>query len=86
MAGLVQAIFGGQQQQPYGIIQNTNQPGNQPTPPQDPVTGDNAAATEAARQQRAQQAAAVGRGATILTDYALASTTAPTLKRTLGGS
>lgn len=52
----------------------------QPTPP----VIDDAAQREAARKERLADDKAVGRSATIFTDYALATKTPNTLKPTLG--
>jgi hypothetical protein len=51
-----------------------------PTPP----VQDDSAQREAARKERLADTKAVGRSATILTDYALATKAPPTLKATLG--
>lgn len=65
-------LFGGAPQQQYVPM---------PTVP----APDDSAAREAARKERLADSLAVGRSSTILTDYAIASQTPPTLKKTLGG-
>lgn len=84
MAGLGQLIFGnpGSTQPVFISTPSQPAPAAQPTPPKE----NDAAVQEAQRQALAAQRAAMGRGATILTDYALATTAPSVLKKTLGGA
>lgn len=64
-------LFGGNQSTPWVPA---------PTPP----APDNSAQEEAARKERLADLKGTGRGATILTDYAMATATPSVLKPTLG--
>lgn len=65
-----------------GIFGGAPQPSYQPMP--STPAPDDTAAQAAAAKERLADAQALGRSATILTDYALATKTPPTLKPTLG--
>lgn len=83
MAGVGQLLFGGgSQPAPYYIINSQPNPGAAPAAP----TEDDATVREAERRERAAAAAAQGRQASILTDFALATQAPTVLKRTLGGA
>ena len=80
MAGVAQLLFGGTGPAPQIFMQPS--PGPQPEAPKP----DNAAAEEAARKERLAMQQGVGRSNTILTDFALATTSPNTIKQTLGGA
>jgi hypothetical protein len=82
MAAIGMMLFGGGGGTGYSPTPSQPAPASQPKAP----TPDDAAVEEARRKELAAKQAQVGRGATVLTDYALATTAPSVLKKTLGGA